>query len=263
MSLPKLTPHHSLVKSGVKGISVSLGVALLLGGGIAQSQIEPNNVRIPDRPQEAEVPSDGEQQTANARFTCEVMDDGYTVMYHPKSQPDRSYEWAQPRAMGGGWSPDRRCNEIARRLEFYRPDGLQELAVSQVNNYDIICVTTQNNPECRIVLTVPPGEDATLMRDRVFENLTVADSGQQTDAVNAIVDTGNGGNVLDTVEGVLGIPLPGQSNNSGNSGNSGSQTRLGGINLQPFLDPADGGTGTQLNQSMPGSSDRQLDPDNF
>jgi hypothetical protein len=256
MSLPKLTPHHSLVKSGVKGISVSLGVALLLGGGIAQSQIEPNNVRIPDRQEEAEVPSDGEQQTANARFTCEVMDDGYTVMYHPKSQPDRSYEWAQPRAMGGGWSPERRCGEIARRLEFYRPDGLQELAVSQVNNYDIICVTTQNNPECRIVLTVPPGEDATLIRDRVFENLTVADSGQQTDAVNALVDNGNQ-NVLGTVEDILGLPGTGQNNNSS------TRTNRGGINLQPFLDPADGGTGTQLNQTMPGSSSRQLDPDNF
>lgn len=256
MSLSKLKPHNSLVKSAVKGMSVSLGVGLLLGGGIAQSQIEPNNVRIPDRQEEAEVPSDGEQQTADARFTCEVMDDGYTVMYHPKSQPDRSYEWAQPRAMGGGWSEDRRCGEIARRLEFYRPDGLQELAVSQVNNYDIICVTTEKNPECRIVLTVPPGEDATLMRDRVFENLTVADSGQQTDAVNALVDNGDN-NVLGTVEDILGLPGTGQHNNSA------TRTNRGGINLQPFLDPADGGTGTQLNQSMPGSSNRQLDPDNF
>lgn len=257
-----LKPHNQLGKSAIKGMSISLGVALLLSGGIARSQFPGNNVRIPDRQQEAEVPSEEEQQTADARFTCEVMDDGYTVMYHPKSQPERSYEWAKPRAMGGGWSEDRRCNEIARRLEFYRPDGLQELAVSQINNYDIICVTTENNPECRIVLTVPPGEDATKMRDRVFENLTVADSGQQTDAVNAIVDTGNGGNVLNTVEGILGIPMPGQSNNS-NSGNRGSQTRLGGIDLQPFLDPADGGTGTQLNQSMPERFDRQLDPDNF
>lgn len=256
MSLLRLKPGDRLAKSAVKGMSISLGVALLLGGGIAQSQIEPNNVRIPDRETEAEGPSDNEQQTANARFTCEVMNDGYTVMYHPKSQPDRSYEWAQPRAMGGGWSEDRRCAEIARRLEFYRPDGLQELAVSQVNNYDIICVTTQNNPECRIVLTVPPGEDATLIRDRVFENLTVADSGQQTDAVNALVDTGES-NVLGTVEDILGIPVPGQNNNSP------TRTNRGGINLQPFLDPADGGTGTQLNQTMPGSSSRELDPEKF
>ncbi len=256
MSLLKLTPGDRLGKSAVKGMSVSLGVALLLGGGIARSQIEPNNVRIPDRQPEAEVPSDEQEQTADARFTCEVMDDGYTVMYHPKSQPDRSYEWAKPRAMGGGWSEDRRCAEIARRLESYRPDGLQELAVSVVNNYDIICVTTQNNPECRIVLTVPPGENARLIRDRVFENLTVADSGQQTDAVNALVGTGES-NVLGAVEDILGFPVPGQNNNSPN------RTNRGGINLQPFLDPADGGTGTQLNQTMPGNSRRELDPDNF
>lgn len=257
MSSPKLKLHHHRAMSAVKGMSVSLGVALLLGGGIVRSQIVPNNVRIPDRPQEAEVPSEREQQTADgARFTCEVMNDGYTVMYHPKSQPDRSYEWAKPRAMGGGWSPERRCGEIARRLESYRPDGLQELAVSRVNNYDTICVTTQKNSECRIVLTVPPGEDATLMRDRVFENLTVADSGQQTDAVNALVDTGHS-NVLGTVEDILGLPIPGQQNNSR------TQTSLGGINLQPFLDPADGGTGSLLNEAMPSSSSRKLDPDNF
>ena len=257
MFSPKLTPHNSVVKSAVKGMSVSLGVALLLGGGIAQSQIPRNNVRIPDRQQEAEVPTDRPEQTANARFTCQVMNDGYTVMYNPKSQPDRSYEWAKPRALGGGWSEERRCSEIARRLEFYRPDGLQELAVSRVNNYDTICVTTRSNPECRIVLTVPPGQSATVIRDRVFENLTVADSGQQTDAVNAIV--GGNNNVLGNVEDILGLPIPGQSNNN----TSRNQSNLGGINLQPFLDPADGGTGSQLNEAVSGNSSRELDPDNF
>lgn len=258
--LNPLKPRNHLAKSTVKGMSISLGVALLLGGPVAQSQQFPgNNVRIPDEQQGAEAPSGEEQQTAEgARFTCEVMNEGYTVMYHPKSQPDRSYEWAKPRAMGGGWSEDRRCAEIARRLESYRPDGLQELAVSQANNYDIICVTTQSNPECRIVLTVPPGEDAALIRDRVFENLTVADSGQQTDAVNAIVDTGDS-NVIGTMEDILGIPVPGQQNNS----RTPTRANRGGINLQPFLDPADGGTGTQLNQSMSGSSSRELDPGNF
>lgn len=239
MSSPKLKPQNHSTMLAVRAMSMSLGVALLLGGGIAQSQIRPNNVRIPTPQPEAERPSQPGQQSADARFTCEVVNNAYTVMYHPQSQPNRSYEWAKPRAMGGGWSEDRRCQEIARRLEFYRPDGLQELAVGVENGYNVICATTQKNPDCRIVLTVPPGEDPTLMRDRVFENLTVADSGQRTDAVNAIVESGDS-NVLGKIENILGIPIPGQQNHTP------MRTTRGGINLQPFLDPADGGTGSQL-----------------
>ncbi len=240
MSSPELKPQNRLGRSAVKAIGMSLGVALLFGGGIAQSQVRPNNVRIPAPQPEAERPSQPGQQNADARFTCEVVDNVYTVMYHPQSQPDRAYEWARPRAMGGGWSEDRRCGEIARRLEFYRPDGLKELAVGVENGYNVICVTTQKNPDCRIVLTVPPGEDPTVMRDRVFENLTVADSGQETDAVNAIVGNGDS-NVLGEIEKILGIPTPGRQNHAP------TRTSRGGINLQPFLDPADGGTGSQLN----------------
>lgn len=236
--------------------SAMLGVALLLGVGNAgvvqaQIQIDPSRVRIPE-PQQSEpqtqTPSDT-PTAANARFTCEVVDGEQTVMYHPENQNGQSYEWAKPRAMGGGWSEDRRCAEIARRLESYRPDGLQELRTGMENNYDVICVTSEKNPDCRIVLTVPPGEDPVAMRDRVFQNLTVADSGQQTDAVNALIDGGN--NPLGKVGEVLG-------------GGNGARPRSGnGIDLRPFLAPSDGGTGAFLGSSAPSSSNPSLDPDKY
>jgi hypothetical protein len=105
-------------------------------------------------------------------------------MYHPESQPNQGYPWATPGTLGGGWTPELRCNEISRRLELYRPDGLVEMRNAVENNYNTVCVTTQKNPSCRIVLTVPPGQDPELTRNRVFQNLTVADTGERTDAVN-------------------------------------------------------------------------------
>jgi hypothetical protein len=146
-------------------------------------------------------------------------------MYNPESQPNRSYPWAVPRPMGDGWTPERRCQEISYRLESYRPDGLVELTTGRENNYDVLCVTTQRIPSCRILLTIPLGQNALVIRDQVFQNLATAEQGQQTVPVNTF-----GGTALGT-SGIFG------SNNL---------KKPKGINLQPFLDPADGGNGAKL-----------------
>jgi len=250
----------AIATSAVRGMSLCLGVAFALSSGatvVAQEMPRPNNVRIPptNTPTQTGDGSDGETPSAsNARFTCEVVEGEYKVMYHPQSQPGESYEWAQPSRLGGGWTPERRCNEIARRLEFYREDGMKELAIGVENGYDIICVTTEVNASCQIVLTVPPGDNPELIRDRVFENLTVADRGGQTEAVNAIVDTGNGG-LMGTLEDAMGIQLP--------RGGHSSQVNPSNINLRPFLDPADGGTGARLMENHSSGSSRELNPENF
>lgn len=183
------------------------------------------------------------------RFACESVNGEYTVMYYPESQPDQAYAWATPTQLGGGWTPERRCNEISRRLEVYRPAGLQELQTSVENGYDIVCVTTESNPACRIVFTVPPGQDAIATRDRVFENIAVADSGQRTDGVVTYTDDGN---IFNQIGDALNLDLPlGRQRSRSNS-----------IDLRPFLDPADGGTGAMLetDSPMPG---RMINPDRF
>lgn len=177
------------------------------------------------------------QNLNDIRFSCQVANGQYTVMYNPQSQPGQYYPWATPTTLGGGWSPERRCNEISRRLEMYRPDGLLELQTGVENGYNTICVTTEDVPSCRIVLTVPPGQNAVATRDRIFNNLLVADSGQQTTAVTAYRDNGNG--ILSQIGQAIGVDLP---NLSGGRRTS----RNGGIDLRPFLDAADGGTGARL-----------------
>ncbi|MBF2076325.1 MAG: hypothetical protein IGS50_21560 [Synechococcales cyanobacterium C42_A2020_086] len=236
----------SNVCQGMASVLLASGIALLpMDAVLSQTRSGSSN------PAPVVVGSESSSPNLNeVRFSCQVVNGQYIVMYNPQSQPGRFYPWASPTALGGGWSPERRCNEISRRLEFYRPDGLVELRTGVENGYNTVCVTTETVPACRIVLTVPPGQDPVAIRDRVFNNLLVADSGQQTTAVTAF--SGNDRNILNQIGQVLGINLP----------SSGQQRSPSGIDLRPFLDPADGGTGTQLQGGTPVQSPR-LNPDSF
>ena len=172
----------------------------------------------------------------DTRFTCELVNGEYTVMYYPESQPNEGNPWAIPSELGGGWTPQKRCNEITARFESYRQDGLLELTTGEENGYDTICVTTQLDPtDCRIVLTVPPGQDPQLTRDLIFDNLLVADDGGSTQGVYTFGENNSGGDIL----GELGNVINGKNGNA-------AQNSPENIDLRPFLDPADGGTGQQL-----------------
>jgi hypothetical protein len=172
--------------------------------------------------------------------------------------------------MGGGWNASKRCTEISRRLEEYRKDGLKELRTEIKNQYNTVCVTTEKNSECRIVFTVPPGKDAISTRDSVFRNLTMADSGQQTQGVNTFTDRGGTDN-LGNLLGKLGIPgVPGVGGVNSNP-ESPIKKNTDGIDLRPFLSTTDGGTATQLrpipNKTLPANNSKPkkkiLSPDRF
>ncbi|NJP09748.1 MAG: hypothetical protein HC866_09885 [Leptolyngbyaceae cyanobacterium RU_5_1] len=256
-------PVHSVGK----GLGVLLTATVLLGSSVAGAFAAPgdsgSSTSGTSDDSNRDVVVDTENQTPGTtpgsttpgtRFDCQVMNSQYTVMYRPESQPGQAYPWAVPSAMGGGWDPAKRCYEISRRLEFYRPDGLQEMQTAIENGYNTVCVTTQRSPSCRIVLTVPPGQDPQITRDRVFQNLTIADSGQQTQGVNTFVDRGGTG-ILGEAARWLNIGLPGL----GQSRSSASDN----INLRPFLDRADGGTGEYLRKGVSSSPGRRLNPNKF
>ncbi|MGB0560691.1 MAG: COP23 domain-containing protein [Spirulinaceae cyanobacterium] len=189
--------------------------------------------------------SEGEEDvvvepTNNPRFSCQFLNSEHTVAYSPVEQPNQNYAWASPRDLGGGWTAERRCAEISRRLEEYRPDGLVELRTGLENGYNTICVTTEDDPSCRIVFTVPPGQDPIATRDAVFDNLTLADSGENTQGVPTLREGDR--NILTDIGDIFGVDLPG-----GGSSSSSRPTSSTGINLRPFLAPSDGGTGERLN----------------
>lgn len=271
--------QSGLIRSAGRGIRTCLSLAVLLVSSgafaathspatatpalqIAQNQSETDDVVVDTEPQTpgSSTPTDSSSPSTTAttpRFTCEMTNGQYTVMYHPESQPGQVYNWATPSAMGGGWTPEMRCREISRRLEAYRPDGLLEMRTATENGYPIVCVTTQQVPTCRIVLTVPEGQDPIATRDRVFQNLTVADSGQQTQAVNTLVDDGQG-NLINQIGQALNIKLPIQLPALG-----GSRADTGAINLRPFLDRADGGTALNLRGGSPSRPAPRLNPNRF
>jgi hypothetical protein len=203
---------------------------------------DPQSLPSPPSPQSPSSPS---PQASNTRFNCEYFNGEPTVMYRPDNQPGRSYPWAVPRTLGDGWTAERRCQEISQRLEMYRPDGLEELRTGYENNYQTICVTTQQIPSCRIVLTIPPGQSAEMVRDRVFESIAIADSGQMTQGVNAYTG-GQNNNFINQLGQLLGGKTPNQVQKNPKNTN--------GINLRPFLAQSDGGTGEKLKKSVSKSS---------
>lgn len=272
-----------------KSAGLSAGVAIVLSSGIASalnqssaykgdtaakagSTNQPQQLQLAQIPdvvvdtepagRDSTIPSvQGNTQTSSGvRFRCQFINGQYTVMYYPESQESQSYPWATPISMGDGWTPQRRCQAIAQRLETYRLEGLQEMQIGRKNGYNIICVTTERTSDCpsRIVLTVPTGQDPLLTRDRVFENLTVADTGVRTEGVTTLVNRNSATQVLNDLF-KLGLPSGGVRNNT--------QARRQNINLRPFLDRKDGGTGTQLRNgvrtNVPARSNNRLNPGKF
>lgn len=246
VAVSRLSESRNFILAGLRrGLTASVATVVSVGSvtaiaapanWVAQAPYTSSpNVENPDA--SASETSTPTLEDAN-RFGCQIMDGEYTVVYYPESQPGEAYPWAKPTLMGGGWTPEARCAEISRRLESYRPDGLIEMRTSLENGYDIVCVTTQVDPSCRIVLTVPPGQDPIATRDRVFENLAVADTGQRTDAVTTYTDEGR---ILTNLGELLNVDLsdiPGLTGSSERSNDA--------IDLRPFLDESDGGTGEML-----------------
>ncbi|KPQ33848.1 MAG: Circadian oscillating protein COP23 [Phormidesmis priestleyi Ana] len=245
----------------LRRMSAAIGTALTLlslsiAPAIAQSgealpELEPGATSGRENDTISQLPDD------DVRFECQLYNGAYTVMYLPESQPGQAYPWATPTNMGGGWDAERRCFTISDRLESYRPEGLAELQVGIENGYDVVCATTEQIPGlCKIVFTVPLGQNPIATRDLVFENLTLADNGTNTTIVNTYTGTGNAGligQITGALENLAGVSRPTQPSSTQNGASS--------INLKPFLDPADGGTGTAIRRNAAPS--RSLSPDNF
>ena len=232
----------------LSGALAAVTVTFALPGSAQSGGSQPTSGAEP-LPSEAGSSTAGEEAP---RFDCQIENGEYTVFYFPESQPNQAYAWATPSELGGGWTAERRCDAISSRLETYRPEGLLELRTGTENGYDIVCATTERSPNvCSIVFTVPPGQDPLQTRDRVFENLTLADRGEATQSVNTFTGSSTV-DVLGQIGQVLGADLSTLSQTASFGGN--------GINLKPYLDPADGGTGSYLQEgsAQPG---RVLNPD--
>ena len=212
------------------GLAIALGFTMAPAGKSLAAEPADAPLALPD-------------SSLRPRFSCQTIQGRSVVTYSPESEPDRVYPWAVPQDLGGGWSAERRCVEIARRLETYRPDLLVALETGVENGYNTVCATSERVPACRIVFTVPPGQDPYLTRDRVFSTLAQADGGETTTGVLTFQGDSWQSDLLDVLDG-LGLDLGDREGWGGRSGRVEGPSPA--INLRPFLDRADGGTGTQL-----------------
>ena len=250
------TPNSPISAHTNRKLSTRFSPALLFSSAlvagiaaIALPSLTQTNAPLPELAPGAERT----QLPPDTRFECQLSNGEYTVMYLPENQPETAYAWATPGEMGGGWTAERRCFTISERLESYRPEGLAELQVGTDIGYDTVCDTTDQFPGLfKIVFTVPPGQNPVITRDLVFENLALADGGTDTTVVTTF--TGNNDNdLLGDISNVInGFPMPGAPSAASPSD---------GINLKPFLAPADGGTGSALSNTAVPS--RTLYPENF
>jgi Circadian oscillating protein COP23 len=228
-----------------------LGLSIFLGNSVAMAQINSGSdgIIVPTTSGSGTSTSTQTQTntstigtsrsiSSDTRFSCKYYNGQHTVMYQPESSPGQFFAWAAPRALGGGWDTESRCNKIAERLESYRPDGLVEMQTGVLNRQNIVCVTTEAVPGCRIVLTVPPEKDPYVVRNSIFQNLASADNGENTIAVNTY---GSQGNELYN----LGRTLLGGGKNPSRVSSAKDP-----INLKPFLDPKDGGTASKLRNGV-------------
>jgi len=115
------------------------------------------------------------------RFSCELPKDTnvWTVMYdNGKKQP-----WlGMVIPMGGGWTPARRCEEIERRLEYFRQDGLLSLEYRDDSNtpkQKVICAKTKLSGDgCPLLLTLDVEVDGYEVLRKMTEALR---SGERVD----------------------------------------------------------------------------------
>jgi hypothetical protein len=102
-----------------------------------------------------------------SRFSCAIQADSergvdvYAVMYRHDSE---TKPWLRMiNTLGGGYTPQKRCLEIADRMEKLRKEGLRELTYRSDPNTEkqwVICAKTkQGGDSCELVLTLQVGVD--------------------------------------------------------------------------------------------------------
>ncbi|NEO52391.1 MAG: hypothetical protein F6K54_04440 [Okeania sp. SIO3B5] len=101
------------------------------------------------------------------RFSCELRPDTergkdvWTVMYDDNKSKQPWLGMVIP--MGRVWSPERRCQEIEKRLENFREDGLVSLGYRDDPNtpqQQVLCVKTKLSGDgCPLLMTLDVGTD--------------------------------------------------------------------------------------------------------
>jgi hypothetical protein len=120
----------------------------------------------------------------------------WTVMYRNDKKKD---PWLKIAAtLGGNWTPIERCQEIARRLEIYRQDGLTQLTYRSDPNTPkqfVICAKTNvSGDNCPLLVTLKPNTDPYSSLRYMTEKLTTGTSANVMSMSKTSISFGNDNN---------------------------------------------------------------------
>lgn len=175
-SMPRNSTQWSLALTAT-GIVVTIGIYL------HQTMSGPTEVVITSQPVVASTPISTQTPTPEptpistnlildpspeSSFGCELQADRkhggevWTVTY--RRGDDDMQPWLRMvREMGGDWNTERRCIEVADKMNVHKEAGLQDLAIrDDVNTprQKVICAITELAPKaCPLVLTLMPEDD--------------------------------------------------------------------------------------------------------
>jgi Circadian oscillating protein COP23 len=208
LEYPKMSSERLNITMGVVGI-------VLAGAGLAWSiytqrpPIKIIKVNESDRFYCTEKP---DEQTGEGEKV-------WMVMYRHQIKGDRPW-LKMVSTLGRDWSPVERCQEIARKLDIYRADGLVGLRykLDDKTQQYVICAQTKlntNGDNCPLVITLKPGTE--------------------TDAYETLRDM-----VTALNQDIGGI----YQNSEGNSPNSSFSPSSSVFNVEPYLSDDDRKMGT-------------------
>ena len=92
-------------------------------------------------------------QSAEAQsdtFYCGTIDGVPTTLARTSRGNIPVIHWETDYFSGSGWTPQRRCEEVSRRFQnFHKKGWLTYLTTGELNDYNVICVTTENKEDSK------------------------------------------------------------------------------------------------------------------
>ncbi|MFB2920503.1 COP23 domain-containing protein [Aerosakkonema funiforme] len=95
-------------------------------------------------------------------FECKEFEGAWTTIAKTQQQQRQFIRWVSDFGARAGYTPERRCNEVTNRMNFYvRTKYPQYLTTGVQSDYPIICVTDREGNGCQgLVYTLKKRENA-------------------------------------------------------------------------------------------------------
>ena len=104
------------------------------------------------------------------RYYCDTSDGLPATMYTDGEANSPLIRWKYE-GFGSRWTPQKRCEEVARRFQNYENEGtLEFITTGQMNGYNVVCVARYDGGSCgdRLLMTLPPDRDPDLALESLF-----------------------------------------------------------------------------------------------